>query len=994
MFQLLPIALAYAVLIICSLAQQFPPPVTYDAIIPSPVDPNITISYRQPSPGTCATTFDTQKQYTGYVNLPPFTLMPYQQNYSINTFFWFFESRTNPETAPLTVWLNGGPGSSSMVGLFQELGPCEVVLLPNGSYGTQSRLWGWDRSSNLLFIDQPTQTGFSYDERVNASVDFTLDAPFGLDSRLAWQDIDAGAPSWRFMNGTFASGRKANTQNLTAIAARACWHFLQGFLSVFHQYNPGVRPNSTSVEAAGVHLFAESYGGTYGPIFADFFEDQNDQRRNGSISADTLEIRLESVGIVNGLLDPLVQTIAVANYTRNNTFGIVGIDRVTFENIISYATSGTGCRGLIAQCRSEIAIGDRESAGPNDNIDRHCKQAIKACLVAAEIAFKDASQSIYGIRVKPEVWPGDAYQEYLNSADVQISIGAQVNFTQSSTTVYNAFEDTGDAVRGTQLSSLAELLARGVRVALIYGDADIICNWYGGQNASLELARLLPGYDASFPRAGYADIVVNNSYVGGQVRQYGNLSFSRIYDAGHMVPYYQPETAFTVFTRIIQGDDIGMGRNVDLSTFGTEGLENSLHQNKVPDEPASTCWLRDASSTCTEEERAAMRQGQGIVKAGIWVHGDESAPRSTSQGHPVIIATKPATTSSIPRTGVYTATGTPIPRPSVTSGASRRVNSNFDLLRRAFTAFDPAQAERDADSARKTRNGLIGGLSAAGALLLSLLCCRCCRRRRNKDGILPVDTEKAPAVIVAPVRDAEPVASRHPTIMDPIPEMSPRPSKDTVPTLRSATVASRAPTVVPSRRPSDTVQEPTTPVEVIPVVPVQRAVTAHQEPPTRAPTMVLVPLPVQSQDFAQAPQPEAAPPATRSESVSHPAPTRAPTVAPLPPRPNPIPTPPRTPTPPPQGPEAEPEPAPEPKESPAPAPEPNDQPESDVASPKPSLITRVKDAIFDTGDEKEDAAEEAAPERDPTPPPRVATQPPLFRAPTAPLPSRHAEEQG
>jgi hypothetical protein len=41
--------------------------------------------------------------------------------------------------------------------MFAENGPCEVIQMADGSYGTQARMWGWDRSSNVLFIDQPTQ---------------------------------------------------------------------------------------------------------------------------------------------------------------------------------------------------------------------------------------------------------------------------------------------------------------------------------------------------------------------------------------------------------------------------------------------------------------------------------------------------------------------------------------------------------------------------------------------------------------------------------------------------------------------------------------------------------------------------------------------------------------------------------------------------------------------------------------------------------------------
>ena len=233
----------------------------------------------------------------------------------------------------------------------------------------------------------------------------------------------------------------------------------------------------------------------------------------------------------------------------------------------------------------------------------------------------------------------------------------------------------GDIVRGTQIASLGHLLALGVRVALLYGDADYICNWYGGEAVSLALAALVPNYASAFPAAGYADIIVNSSYVGGAVRQFGNLSFSRIYDSGHLVPAYQPETAFTVFTRIIEGTDLGTGEPVSLEFFATKGPQYSNHTNKAPSEPESTCWIRDINDTCTQNQINSIMNFKGVVIDGVWYEDsdDYSPPASTviagvPGSLPISIPTSSshgATSSSAQLTGVYVATGTPKP----TSGA-------------------------------------------------------------------------------------------------------------------------------------------------------------------------------------------------------------------------------------------------------------------------------------------------------------------------------------
>lgn len=102
--QLSPLLLATTVVFRSLVAAQSPPDIVFSNITRSPVNPKITVSYKSPDPGTCTTVFESQKQYSGYISLPPNTLAPIQQNYSINTFFWFIEAREQPDTAPLTVW--------------------------------------------------------------------------------------------------------------------------------------------------------------------------------------------------------------------------------------------------------------------------------------------------------------------------------------------------------------------------------------------------------------------------------------------------------------------------------------------------------------------------------------------------------------------------------------------------------------------------------------------------------------------------------------------------------------------------------------------------------------------------------------------------------------------------------------------------------------------------------------------------------------------------
>lgn len=206
---------------------QFPPPREGITWVQSQHHEGITISYKDPE--ICETTPGV-KSYSGFVHLPPnsFDEPGESQDYPINTFFWFVEARTDPHRAPLSIWLNGGPGGSSLLGMLSENGPCSINADSNSSAPNP---WSWNREVNVLFIDQPVQVGFSYDVLVNGTYNIlesdALDEGTSPIRVGGFADGEVPAQNTTFRVGTFASQNGTSAPNSTAHAAVALWHFAQ-----------------------------------------------------------------------------------------------------------------------------------------------------------------------------------------------------------------------------------------------------------------------------------------------------------------------------------------------------------------------------------------------------------------------------------------------------------------------------------------------------------------------------------------------------------------------------------------------------------------------------------------------------------------------------------------------------------------------------------------------------------------------------------------------
>ena len=113
--------------------------------------------------------------YSGYLSL----------SNGHNYHYWLTESQNDPDNDPVVIWLNGGPGCSSLVGLLQELGPIHVY--PNGTLYPNE--YSWNTLANILFLESPICVGFSYQNGLsNCTMNDTTTADDNYEAILKFLD--------------------------------------------------------------------------------------------------------------------------------------------------------------------------------------------------------------------------------------------------------------------------------------------------------------------------------------------------------------------------------------------------------------------------------------------------------------------------------------------------------------------------------------------------------------------------------------------------------------------------------------------------------------------------------------------------------------------------------------------------------------------------------------------------------------------------------------
>ncbi|XP_058004184.1 serine carboxypeptidase-like 51 isoform X2 [Hevea brasiliensis] len=434
-----------------------------------------------------ATTARTQdgSESWGYVEVRP----------KAHMFWWLYRSPNRVENPskpwPIILWLQGGPGASGVsIGNFQEVGPLDIDFKPRNST--------WLQVADLLFVDNPVGTGFSFVE------DKEL---------LVKSDVEAAA-------------------DLTIMLQK-----------IFNR--------NKSLQKSPLYIVAESYGGKYAVTLA--------LSALKAIEAGKLNLNLGGVALGDSWISPEDFVLSWGPLLKDisrldkKDFEIVDsvaqkIKQQIREGLYVNATgSWSELENLIVQRSGNVDFYNFMMADAVS--DSSSMAASRTRQLSKEIALKKYSKYLNSMRSIP----GDSDNDDEESDFISIIrkklkiIPHDITFGQQDGLVFDAL--AGDFMKA-RIKEVDELLAKGINVTIYNGQLDLICatkgteawveklKWEGLQNfQSKDRIPLFCGKDR---------------LVRGFTKSYKNLHFYWILGAGHFVPVDEPCITIKMISAITQ----------------------------------------------------------------------------------------------------------------------------------------------------------------------------------------------------------------------------------------------------------------------------------------------------------------------------------------------------------------------------------------------------------------------------------------------------------
>lgn len=413
--------------------------------------------------------------------------------------YWFVESQSNPAKDPVLLWLNGGPGCSSLAGLFTELGPFKV-----NDDGKTLRLndYSFNKVANVLFLESPTGVGFSYS---NALVNIHTDDSTAKENYLA----------------------------------------LKSFMQKFPQYK-----NSS------LYLSGESYAGVYLPTLGVLVDKDPEFNfkgvaiGNGYLDVAKLGDSLIFFSYYHGLLgksiwdevsksccDNKPPTRETCHFNDNYKC-LLAQTKVTLA-----LRSGINPYNLYGKCEHSGAITNGSAIHSNkaiiDKALRELQLGFRP-LTSENKPFHLFENTHNNVGMEPDCTDDHTLIAYLNNQDVRKAIHIPKKVKAWDICSLLAYHMKYASLPGGLAPQVTKLVEsrRNLTMLIYNGDVDTVCNFLGDEWFVDDLGRKVIE-DYSIWRV--------NKQVAGYVKHYEGITFATVRGSGHMVPGDRPQEALEMF---------------------------------------------------------------------------------------------------------------------------------------------------------------------------------------------------------------------------------------------------------------------------------------------------------------------------------------------------------------------------------------------------------------------------------------------------------------
>ncbi|KAI1294680.1 Lysosomal protective protein [Halotydeus destructor] len=419
--------------------------------------------------------------------------------------YWFVESSRSPQKDPLVLWLNGGPGCSSLAGLLTENGPFhiqpdgETVYMNNNS---------WNQVANVLYLESPAGVGFSY--AIDGDVE-TNDDQVAEDSLAAIKDFFVSYP--QFASNDF-------------------------------------------------YITGESYGGIYVPMLsvqvlrnAPEINFKGYAIGNGALDFDMLGDGLILFGYFHGLYGKTLFNELIQECCEDGTSLTTGFGQSSKPSCSFVTSESAACQLVVSKVNAVISNNQLNvynlyqdcaptSASTSNGLSANSRtfssrEKFDRKLMSRQLRSPAGNE----LNDTPPCIDVSYVINYLRKPDVRQAL--HINSLSLPWDICS--EDVGSKYQTlyrTMRPQMLELVNSGKLRGLVYnGDVDMACNFLGDEWFVDSLNLTL---ESDFQFWHY------NGQIAGSVKHYKGLIYATVKGSGHMVPTDKAGPAFELFSRFLQ----------------------------------------------------------------------------------------------------------------------------------------------------------------------------------------------------------------------------------------------------------------------------------------------------------------------------------------------------------------------------------------------------------------------------------------------------------